>query len=850
MKRQERGSILTSVILMVLVMTLIGVPLLGMVVYNYRLREMDNTLRSSEYEAEMAMDRIYLVIRETVINAIEYAKSNATQAVNATSELQRTQYAALRAEYEDLWIKASDNHNQNIAEMIPDLGVSSEEIKNQLKNAATLQEAKEIYLNYQLNRRLSEIHDGELESDIMSPLYVGSVVNSEDGMINDANLKLAYNKVFQYHYQDYFQNTVTLQDGTTDEFSNVLNQINKEENYTSISADAIEIITDGSDVTKDSYLKITANLTDEDPLDDILNVNARVDFRRNKTTLPTYISSTFVVGTPEFDSVTNIEQQPVALSNPITNQGVTVGGTLNVMNNTHLEVANDITVTTYNEASGEDVDNGIVLYEGATLIAKENGGTSDSRIAVNGDVVMKNGSELSTGTNPFYYRNLYVGQASDSESAKYTIRFNGNVVAKDDLELNTDGEVTVTQATEANYYGFNDINDEGPDASSAIVVNSDKLEKKTLQFGNLYLAGRAFIDGAVSERRNLIPDSAGDYIINENGEPVKVAAGSGTHRNEDIVYKTGESIAIRGNYLAYQTPLYDNTTYTADKVKYSTYFIKNKSGDYGKSEVPIHLADSFIKADNIYNSDDYSSFDTQNKWEYFMQYASEYADILKRLKVTATVKYMIGTGFNASKNVILPVTPTNTAFKDNLAVEYEKYTQYFGYRPIGEDGKPDTTKAKTRIFGENGWIKTNSGLSSKTTGDYRLIYDMDAGKTTKITLAGSNNKGIIICRGNLEITVSDNATFSGMIVVGGNLTVTGGGTLHLADAKEENINTIIQNYLGKNSEETGSNGGLYEIFEYDNSGTTYVVTEVNDTFINVNDLINITNWKKQNVGRV
>jgi len=485
--------------------------------------------------------------------------------------------------------------------------------------------------------------------------------------------------------------------------------------------------------------------------------------------------------------------------------------------------------------------------DGSKLIAMEGGSVSNSRISVNGDILMKGNSQLISGNNPLYYRNLYVGKTG--EAGTYDIAFNGNVVAKDDLEINTDGAVTVVQSNDSNYYGFNDENDEGPDSSSAIVVNTAQLTNKSLQFGNLYLAGRAFIDGALSVRKNYVEDTAGEYIKNENGEYVKGTAAEGQtrYRQEDIIYKTGESIAVRGNYIAYQTPLSDST-YASDKVNYGIYFIKNRTNAYDKTDVPIYLADAFIQLDNVYEDSDYKTFDTVHKCQYFMKFASEYEELLKKLKVsTGAVPYMEGAGFNTS-TVRAPNKSANTAFKENLAVEYEKYTKYFGYRPV--DGEEvDTSKAKTKIFGPDGWISTTSPLDSKTTGDYQLIYDMISANKS-ITLSGSNNKGIIVVKGNLEITVTGEATFSGMIVVGGTLTIKGGGTLTLTDSKEEVVNTIIGNYMGENSEVTGEGDGLYQIFTYDGSGTTYIVTEVNDSFINVNELINITNWQKQDVGRL
>jgi len=847
MKQQDRGSVLTGVILMVLVMTLIGVPLLGMVVFNYRLREVDNSLKRSEYEAEMAMDQVYLIIRETVIHAIDYAKANATQGVNATSEMQRTQYAAIKAKYEDLWISVTDNYgiteDNYQTEIVKDSvlkALNASAISNNLKEITTAEgevkettmaEGKVIYVNYKIGSDLDS-----LEADEVTGLGIGALVNSANGLIDDKELKLAYNTVFQYYYQEYINGI------STEDNSDVVKQILIPDNYTQISSN---VIVDDSKTEEKTYLKLKAELKEDEESENLLNVDVEVNFRKDANTLPAVLSATYVIDTPLFDSVTNVTQYTVPLSTPILNQGVIVGGTLEVADNTTLELENDITILTYDESgvNGKDVDDGIVLGKGAQLLAEANGTASASRIAVNGDIIMNANSQLSSGTNPLYYRNLYVG--SDSEEGTYTIDFNGNVVAKDDLEINTEETVNITQNSASNYYGFNDSNDEGPDSSSSIVVNSAEVGNKTLRLGNLYLAGRAFIDGALSVRKNPVEDPSGDYIETETGEYIKSEEGSPRYRLEDIIYKTGESIAIKGNYIAYQTPLTseDSEDYCASKVVFSPYFIPSKNNEHGKTDVPIYLVDRFI------DDSRYDTFDSVHKWQYFMNYAGTEGNLLKKLDVTADVKYMAGTGFK-SNEVIPQKVDRDEAFKENLAVEYEKYTQYIGYRPVDGDNV-DHSKAKKRIFGDDGWISSDKIIKKPDEPDenYWLKYDMST-DPPPIELTSANNSGIIICKGNLTITVKGNKTFAGMIVVGGTLTINGGGKLHLTDAKEDVANLIIGNYLGTNTDKTGTEGQLFEIFKDDQSGSSYVVTQVNDNFTNINDLINITNWKKQNVGRL
>ena len=48
--KKNSGLALTSVIVVFLLVTMIGVPLLSTVVYNYRLREYDSGIKEAEYK--------------------------------------------------------------------------------------------------------------------------------------------------------------------------------------------------------------------------------------------------------------------------------------------------------------------------------------------------------------------------------------------------------------------------------------------------------------------------------------------------------------------------------------------------------------------------------------------------------------------------------------------------------------------------------------------------------------------------------------------------------------------------------------------------------------------------------
>lgn len=835
---KNKGAVLTGVILMVLVMTLIGVPLLGMVVYNYRLRELSNSIKRAEYENEMAMDVIAVIVRETVINAISEAKEAATDGVNEIVELQRSSYSSLNGKYTAEWI---NEYNLWESKVFPNEDVlggfltslstksgsedartwwnkQTKAIKDEIKN-----EAMSDYALKKVNDDLSKINSDKLDN--AENASIGNLLDNK-GVIDEDELNNSYNDIFKKRYQEYIE-------------SYICNNILAEEKYAGIiGADGTLDVTGLEDIpVSDNYLKID-NPVIRTP--GTIEVDVGTQFKKNKTTPPTTLTATFVIGTPEFDTVSSVTQESITLSNALLNQGgVVVGGKLDIGSNTTLKVANDITVLGGDSTN----DTAIELKKGAKLIAETASDlVSTSRIATSKDIVLNGNTTLSTGTNPIYYRNLYIGKSDTTEAINIT--FNGDAVAEDDLEINSEGTVNIEQSSSSNYYGFNDTNNKGPDSSSSIVINSKELGNKKLTLGNLYLAGRAFIED--------VRGTSNVPIYDGNGVLTGYA---------DTTYKTGESIAIKGNYLAYQTPLFDTTVsdymFSPDKIIFSTYFMERKSNDE-KQHAPINLADGFsVKPTTDYKEGD---FDVNWKWRYFSEYAKLCETLVKKIKVTSSIRYIEGTAFDSNGNVIgsSNVNATDTSFRDNLATEYEKYTRYFGYRPVDADGNVDTSKAKDKIFG--GWIKSfsdNEKITSITDGKYYLI--MDNGNVS-VSLSGNGNKGIIICKGNLTINLNGDTKFSGVLIVGGNLTVDG-GTLTLEDAKDEVINAVIGNYLGTNTNKTGENGttvegitgnqgGVFNAFEYDGSGSSYIVTEIGDELIDINELIGITNWKKSSYGRL
>ena len=81
--KNERGSALLTVILIVFVTATIGAAISSFIMMNYKLRNLDNRIGRAEYQAEKIIDTAYLEIQRTVLSAMEKLKDAETNVTNA-----------------------------------------------------------------------------------------------------------------------------------------------------------------------------------------------------------------------------------------------------------------------------------------------------------------------------------------------------------------------------------------------------------------------------------------------------------------------------------------------------------------------------------------------------------------------------------------------------------------------------------------------------------------------------------------------------------------------------------------------------------------------------------------------
>lgn len=214
----------------------------------------------------------------------------------------------------------------------------------------------------------------------------------------------------------------------------------------------------------------------------------------------------------------SIENYPVFIDSVVNIDGnALLTGNINVIGNLRVKgmqvETNDVVYGKY--AQGIKVSNGSLNVTGSVI--------TNETLSLN-----KNGS--ATISEDIYARNVYLGKTGIADGAtKASLEVNNSVYLDNDLVVNVQPDTNgiLSTVTLENLYGLNDknltssTNGNPIRESSSLIVNSEGASVTVT--GETYLSGVAYID------------------------------------TKGVPYQTGESVAIKGNYLAYSEilPGYD-----------------------------------------------------------------------------------------------------------------------------------------------------------------------------------------------------------------------------------------------------------------------------------------------------
>ena len=171
---------------------------------------------------------------------------------------------------------------------------------------------------------------------------------------------------------------------------------------------------------------------------------------------------------------------------------------------------------------------GIKLASSKNIITNSVGANYPGNIYTAGTFSLVNGSTATLSGN-LYSSNTYIGPSStnDSSSRDNTITV-GDMITYNDLGINS----LASTINMNNYYGINSTTTDSTNGgknnaskrSSCIIINNYNMNSRLNIVNDAYIAGVAYIN-------------------------------TGNENSDNGEYETGESIAVRGNYKAYQEAL-------------------------------------------------------------------------------------------------------------------------------------------------------------------------------------------------------------------------------------------------------------------------------------------------------
>ena len=231
---------------------------------------------------------------------------------------------------------------------------------------------------------------------------------------------------------------------------------------------------------------------------------------KNKKT----ISTKFKIKIPEYNTKVSL----VDVLNIYNNKAITIDGNLSVKEGGNLNIEGDIWVKGDVEDFKNDSEFIFEKYKGGIEIDSSNFNLVGN--IYTGESLNLRNSSNSKIEGSIYAKNLYLGKEIDGVySNKNNLTITKDVIVNNDLALNDKNSNIII---EGDFYGINDQTEDmkTPEKalnSSSIIVNENTSSKINIK-GTSYIMGVAYLD---------VTDLDGNK------------------------YETGESVAVKGNYLAY-----------------------------------------------------------------------------------------------------------------------------------------------------------------------------------------------------------------------------------------------------------------------------------------------------------
>lgn len=814
-RKYKNGSVYIVVIIVFMFVTTVSLAMLSMVVGNYKARVSESKRIENLYGSESGLDIAYNIIGKNFDAAAQYGKFkvNKLESLNEESSDDETSpynkyYIAVKKDMK-YWKSYNSNHDDNEK-------LSQKEIYKKLdKDKEYLdliinQEFKRAFNNFLNNNNYDNKEENEkipnkLKDSLENSYYINRVNNLEN---TDSSYDLAY---VQFQNKDEPPKILINDDGIK---------------YNAKEIEEKKLILESSNTTEmpvyngETYtIKIKSSFETEGDTSKVIGKNLRT------------VERNFVLSVPNCDDIYFSKYSQELMEYPaLKNKSITIGKNMFINNLNKIDVTGDVYVNGDKDSINGDF--GIVYnkYKGGITISNVNSGEFINNIVTKGTFNIGDnvGSENNTIklNGDIYAGNFYLGNINGSKSTDAYLE-SKNLILDNDLTLNSSN----THMKIENFYGINDrtIRDsnngnEDKNSSSIIVNGNEKSEVKITD--NAYIMGVAYID-----------------TKDENGNSKP--------------YKTGESLAYKGNYIAYAVP------------------DLSKSDETFSYYNPLYLLDYDNKGNEVEQKKEHF----EDYWDGKLENKNAGGIVLpKTTKAIGAIIYRDSTGNlqvknDTEKNIISEndmnniITPKRLEFaknvynlgypnktNDEMSDSEKKYFQnlYDLKSSVSPQYTIDTIMNIPENIDEDNDFNYSIKEEAKSNKDEKAIFTnkdvlilgddskKDYDEDQFIVLNGKNKEiaGVIGTNGN--VIVDGDVNFKGTIIAKGNLIVTGKNIGNGTSIKYDN--DVIERLNGENQE-------LFsEIF----GNTPYINEQENDesnsnTILNPNyDLdkfIKTTIWK-------
>ena len=490
------------------------------------------------------------------------------------------------------------------------------------------------------------------------------------------------------------------------------------------------------------------------------------------------VSTRFIIVAPQYTAeISDVDIYPVFDGKAITADGnMEVNGEEGKENN--LDIAGDIWIK--GNSDSEKFNTPEFTFE------KYKGGIDlkNSNFTMNGNIYTNESLSLrknvaSTINGSLYARNFYIGkEANSATSSNNEITISKDVIVNNDLALNAKNSAIEIKN---NFYGINDKTADTSTAnkalnSSSIIVNESTGSSLTVN-NDSYILGVAYLNATDSEGNK---------------------------------YQTGESVAVKGNYLAY-TDVQD----VLDGV--NNVILKYYS--------PLQLLESINGS---------SSADT--KADYFIEYYSNNEDkyLDGGVKLLGNV-ISTGASVKDSKGKIqkTSISAEDMTVINNVRDEFARNVFAMGDSTRVNNLYENQIVVKT-VENQVDFEKVKE-LQNSTFEESEGIVLLKGNKEEDIVIESNKYNGKLIEKGlivtNSNIAIKGSFNFIGNIITTGNIIFQGSGDKTITyDAN------VIKNILSENKE-------LQEIFNFTKSTTSEIKINSNSSIYNKDSFLKTTAWK-------